>query len=63
VKKSNACKLLLLLIKVCPSKLIGWLFGVLETGEGGIFPCEYVVPLSSQEVLKISRRMVIINLN
>lgn len=36
----------------------GWLFGVTETGEGGVFPCESVVPLNKQEILRISRKMV-----
>ncbi|GIX67556.1 uncharacterized protein CEXT_247831, partial [Caerostris extrusa] len=27
----------------------GWLYGVLDNGESGIFPCEYVAPLGKQE--------------
>ncbi|KAG0412621.1 hypothetical protein HPB47_010213 [Ixodes persulcatus] len=27
----------------------GWLYGVTDTGDSGLFPCEYVVPLSSRQ--------------
>lgn len=27
----------------------GWLYGVTDTGDSGLFPCEYVVPLSTRQ--------------
>ncbi|RWS29427.1 myosin XV-like protein, partial [Leptotrombidium deliense] len=35
----------------------GWLYGILESGESGIFPCEYVVPLSKDEMIKLKQKM------
>ncbi|GBM19266.1 hypothetical protein AVEN_259857-1 [Araneus ventricosus] len=34
----------------------GWLYGVLDNGESGIFPCEYVAPLGKQEAKRGQRR-------
>lgn len=36
----------------------GWLYGVVESGEGGIFPAEFVVPLNKQEVRLLIEQMV-----
>lgn len=34
----------------------GWLYGVTDSGESGLFPCEYVVPLSRQNQDAVNHR-------
>ncbi|RWS08858.1 Unconventional myosin-XV-like protein, partial [Dinothrombium tinctorium] len=35
----------------------GWLYGILESGESGIFPSEYVISLSKDEMIKLKHKM------